>query len=190
MKIILASQSGARRRALDIVGLDYDVVSSDIDEKAIRDANPIELVRRLSEAKAKDVGGKNKGCLIIGGDLVVYFDGKVYEKPSTFLDAYKILKSFSGNWVSIIGGVAVYNSDNGKVNSAVDEYRVKFRDLSDSEIRDYVKRYPVLRCAGGFEGDGLFKFAEKAEGDYPFISQITFPMNKLIEFLREEGVDV
>ena len=188
MELILASKSVPRKRALDILGLKYEVVTSNIDEKTIRDNNPIELVKKLSEAKARQVGEENINSLVIGGDLIVFSNEKIYEKPVDENDAINMLNSFSENWISIIGGVAVYNSITKKIYSAVEEYRVKFRKLTDYEIKDYMKRYPALHCSGAFEGDGLFRFAETAEGKYPFTSQITFPMNKLIDFLREEGV--
>ena len=190
MDLILASKSAPRRKALEILGLKYRVVPSNVDEKLIRDDNPITLVKKLTEAKIRQVGDENKESLIIGGDLIVCFNGKIYEKPADNEEAKSMLKSFSGKWLSIIGGIAVFNPKTNKLYSAVEEYKVKFRELSAYEIDDYVKRYPALNCAGAFEGDGLFRFAEVAEGNYPFTSQITFPMNKLIEFLREESVQV
>ena len=53
MKIVLASESPFRRRALDMLGLEYEVSPSRIDEKAIRDENPLELTRKIAEAKAR-----------------------------------------------------------------------------------------------------------------------------------------
>jgi len=190
MNLILASKSAPRRKALDILGLSYRVVPSDVDEKEIRDSDPVELVRKLSKAKAKQVGDGNVDSVVIGADLVVYFNGKVYEKPRDLDEAFRMLRSFSGNWVSIIGGFAVCNSKIRRIRSVVDEYRVRFRELSDEEIMDYINRYSVLDFAGAFEGEGLFRFAERAEGRYPFISQITFPMDRLIMILRKEGVRV
>jgi len=46
MKIILASESPFRKRALDLIGLPYETRPSRIDEKAIRDDNPAELTRK------------------------------------------------------------------------------------------------------------------------------------------------
>jgi predicted house-cleaning NTP pyrophosphatase (Maf/HAM1 superfamily) len=53
MKIVLASESQFRLRALDLLGLAYETCPSGIDEKAIRDNNPAELTRKLAEAKAR-----------------------------------------------------------------------------------------------------------------------------------------
>ena len=51
MKIVLASESLFRKRALDLIGLPYETRPSRIDEKAIRHRDPAELTRRLGEAK-------------------------------------------------------------------------------------------------------------------------------------------
>ena len=60
MRIILASQSHIRKRALDLLNLEYDTIPSNIDEKAIRDPDPLQMAQKLSEAKAKAVGETNK----------------------------------------------------------------------------------------------------------------------------------
>lgn len=81
MRIILASESEFRRRALDILGLDYDVYPSSVDEKSIRDADPVALTRKLSEAKALKVVEDVPNAVIVSGDAVVAKDGTIYEKP-------------------------------------------------------------------------------------------------------------
>jgi predicted house-cleaning NTP pyrophosphatase (Maf/HAM1 superfamily) len=43
MRAVLASESQSRRRALDILGLTYEVRPSAIDEKSIRDSDPAAL---------------------------------------------------------------------------------------------------------------------------------------------------
>jgi septum formation protein len=55
MRIVLASESQSRKRALDILGLAYETCPSGLDEKSIRDSDPIALVRKLAEAKARKV---------------------------------------------------------------------------------------------------------------------------------------
>ncbi len=188
MKIILASQSSFRKKALDILGLKYETMPSDFDEKSIRDKNPFKLAKKLSEAKSKEIGRKEKEAIIISGDLFVVFNDKVYEKPNDENEAFEMLKSFSGNKINIIAGVAVYNSKTKEMLSTSEKYTVKFRKLLDYEIKDYISRYPVLRCSASFEGDGLLRFAESVEGRYPFLTG--FPLNELILFLRKNGLKV
>lgn len=43
MKVVLASESQSRKRALDILGLTYEIHPSTIDEKSIRDSDPAAL---------------------------------------------------------------------------------------------------------------------------------------------------
>jgi septum formation protein len=81
MKIVLASESQFRRRALDMLGLAYEIWPSGIDEKAIRDNNPAELTRKLAEAKARKVASECPEAVVVSGDAVVSKDDRIYEKP-------------------------------------------------------------------------------------------------------------
>jgi septum formation protein len=58
MKIVLASESPFRRRALDMLGIAYEICPSEIDEKAIRDSNPAILTEKLAQAKARKVASE------------------------------------------------------------------------------------------------------------------------------------
>src|SRR6516165_10565450 len=53
MKIVLASASQFRKRALDMLGVPYEICPSRIDEKAIRDNDPASLTRKLARKGAK-----------------------------------------------------------------------------------------------------------------------------------------
>jgi predicted house-cleaning NTP pyrophosphatase (Maf/HAM1 superfamily) len=65
---------------------------------------------------------------------------------------------------------------------------IRFRELMEREIRDYVMRYPVLQFAGAFEGDGVLRFAESVSGSFNFMTGV--PVSRLAVFLREQGVAV
>ena len=188
MQIILASKSSFRKRALEILGLKYTIIPSDFDEKSIREENPMLLAEKLAEAKARAIGDKNSDSLVIAGDLFVVFKGKIYEKPLSEEEAFEMLKTFSGNKIDIIAGVAVYNSKTIEMLSTAKKYTVKFRELLDYEIKDYISRYPVLDISGSFEIDGLLRFAESSTGHFPFLA--AYPMNELILFLRKNGLKV
>jgi septum formation protein len=188
MKIILASQSIFRKHALDILGLNYETIPSKFDEKSVRDHNPQALAKKLSEAKAKEIGRNKSNAIVIAGDLFVVFKQKIYGKPQNKPEALRMLKSFSGNWLHIIAGVAVYNSKTKQMLSSVQKYAVKFRNLMDYEIKNYIARYPVLTFSAAFDGDGLLRFAEHVEGNYPFLTG--FPMQALIILLRKNGLRV
>lgn len=114
------------------------------------------------------------------------FDGGIIEKPRDEKHAKEMLSSFSGNTFEIVSGIAVYNGTTKHMLSSCEVCKVKFRELSQFEIDDYVSRYPVVTFSGAFEADGLLRFAEHLEGSYNFLAAL--PVNKLILFLRENDV--
>src|SRR5215471_14692118 len=97
MKIVLASESPFRKRALDLIGLAYETRPSRIDERAIRDDNPAELTRKLAEAKARKIATECPNAVVVSGDAVATKDGKIFEKPRDKQEAPKFLEEFSGN---------------------------------------------------------------------------------------------
>jgi septum formation protein len=188
MKIVLASESQSRRRALDILGLRYEVCASAIDEKAIRDSDPTALTRKLAEAKAWKVAGAFPGAVVVSGDAVVVKNGKIFEKPRDNQEAEEFLRELSGSAFQFVTSLVVIHSDTRKVLSTVEMSEIRFRELVECEIRDYVSRYPVLRFAGAFEGDGVLRFADSVSGSYNFITAM--PVSRLAVFLREQGIEV
>lgn len=188
MKIILASESQYRKHALDILGLKYETIPSHIDEKAIRDENPRELARKLSEAKALTIGKAHLGAVVIAADLFVVYNNKIYEKPRDETEAHQMLSSLSGNKFEIVTGLAVYRHETNKMLSTTQVCEVTFRALIPEEIKDYIARYPVLKCAAAHEADGLLRFAENISGNYNF--KAALPVNDLVLFLRAQGIKV
>ena len=182
MNIILASQSTARKRALDILGIKYRCIPAQIDEKAIRNTDPFKMAIAISEAKAYAVASKETG-IIIASDAFLFFDGKVLEKPTSLDEAKLMLKQLSGQHHTFITGLAVYDTQSEKMRSAVSGCDIYFRDLSDKEISDYCETYPVLTFASGFDADGVIRFSTKIEGACNFITAM--PMEELVQFLKE-----
>jgi septum formation protein len=213
MRIVLASESESRRRALDILGLKYEVRPSGIDERAIRDLDPAVLTRKLAEAKAWAVvhslasgdgalaagatgapagvtaGGANAGpAVVVAGDAVVAKEGRIFEKPRSLQEAMAFLHELSGSALRFVTSLVVIRTDTQKVLSTVEISSIRFRELVEREIRDYVMRYPVLQFAGAFEGDGVLRFGESVSGSCNFVTGV--PVSRLAVFLRELGVAV
>jgi septum formation protein len=188
MRVVLASESQSRKRALDILGLAYEVRPSAIDEKSIRDADPIALTKKLAEAKAWQVASTFEDAVVVSGDAVVSKDGKIFEKPRSNAEAVEFLRELSGSAFQFVTSLTVIRSDTRRMLSTVEISEIKFRQLVEREIHDYVSRYPVLRFAGAFEGDGVLRFADSVSGSYNFMTAL--PVSRLAVFLREQGVEV
>jgi septum formation protein len=190
MKIVLASESPFRRRALDMLGLEYEVSPSRIDEKAIRDDNPLELTRKIAEAKARKVSGDDPDAIIVAGDAVAAKGSRIFEKPRDIHQADEFLHELSGSEFQFITALVVLHSrkDKEKMLSTVEVLNITFRKLLDREIQDYIAKYPVLNYAGAFENDAVYRFSERIEGSYNIGTAI--PIGCLTLFLREFGVNV
>jgi septum formation protein len=125
---------------------------------------------------------------VVSGDAVVAKDRKIFEQPRSNEEAVEFLRELSGNAFQFVTSLTVLRSDIGRMLSAVETSHIKFRQLEDRELHDYVRRYPVLRYVGAFEGDGVLRFADSVSGSYNFIT--TMPVSRLAVFLREQGVEV
>jgi septum formation protein len=188
MKIVLASESQFRKRALDLLGLPYEIRPSKIDEKAVRDNNPTELTRKLAEAKARKVASECPDAVVVSGDAVVSKKGRIYEKPRDNNEAAQFLSELSGTEFQFVTSLAVLHSGNGNMLSTVEASNISFRPLIDREIQAYINAYAVLNYAGAFESDAVLRFADRISGSYNFVTAL--PVSRLIVFLREQGIDI
>ncbi len=182
LKIVLASESQFRRRAMDMVGVRYETRPANIDEKAIRHDDPAQLTRQLAEAKAWKVAGECPDAVIVSGDAVAAKDGRTYEKPRDLDEAAQFLREFSGNEFQFVTSVAVLHAPKRKLLSTVETSNITFRPLLEREIQDYIQKYAVLNYAGAFESDAVLKFAEKVSGAVNIGTAL--PVSRLVTMLR------
>lgn len=181
-RLILASQSAHRKKALEILGLDFECIPAHIDEKAIRHDDPIKMAQLISEAKALEIAQREKG-VIISGDAFIILNEKVLEKPSSKKEAFEMLSALSENKYEFITALSVYDTESQKMQSSVSTCVVYFRKLSSTEILDYCNRYPVEKFAGAHETDAVSRFAEKVEGS--FTLQTSINLKDLVDFLEK-----
>jgi len=188
MKIVLASESPFRKRALDLLALPYETRPSNLDEKAIRDDNPAELTRKLAEAKAHKIAAECPDSVIVSGDAVVAKGNRIFEKPRSKDEAAEFLNELSGSDFQFVTALAVLNSQTRRMLSTVETSVISFRKLIEREIQEYISKYDVLRYAGAFESDAVLRFADGLSGSYNFVTAL--PVSRLIVFLRAQGVEI
>jgi len=188
MRIVLASESPFRRRAMDLTGLAYETRPAKLDEKTIRHDDPAELTRKLAEAKARKVAEECPDAIIVSGDAVATKGGKVYEKPSSLEEAAEFLRELSDGTFRFVTALAVLNAPLRNIVSEVEVCDITFRPMLEREIQSYVRSYPVMNYAGAFEEDAVRKFGDRICGSYNIGTALS--VSKLIVLLREQGVDV
>lgn len=188
MRIVLASASPFRKRALDMLGLEYEVCPSGVDEKAIREHDPGCLTRKLAEAKAQKVASQHRDAVVVSGDAVAAKNGKIYEKPRSVEEAAQFLRELSGGEFQFVTALAVFHSQTRKMLSTVETSNIFFRPLIEREIQEYLRKYSVLSYAGAFESDAVLFFADRISGSYNFVTAL--PVSRLIVFLRAQGINI
>ncbi len=128
--------------------------------------------------------------LIIGSDQLAVVNGTVLGKPGNHDNAVKQLQQTSGQTVHFYTGLCLLNSESGKLQSEVVPFDVVFRELSDSEIENYLKAEKPYHCAGSFKSEGLgIALFERLVGDDPN-TLIGLPLIRLIRMLKNEQVNV
>ena len=94
-QIILASGSKFRKQLLAATGLDFSVITSDVDENKIQKNGPLVAAAR-ADAKAKAVAKELKSALVIGADQTLSLAGTVFDKAESQSEAKERLSFFSG----------------------------------------------------------------------------------------------
>lgn len=167
MKIILGSKSERRKLVLEKMGYEFEVMSPDIDEKAIRIENPKELTLAIAKAKAEALKEKiTEPAILITADLVVVCNGKIREKPVNEKEARDFLASYEFFPAETVGAIVVTNTANGKQASALDFGKILLNSFSEKDIDEIIKDGNVFNLAGGFTiiGDLWEKHVKKIEG--------------------------
>jgi MAF protein len=186
--LILASSSVYRQQLLRQLGLSFTCISPAIDESALPNESADALTRRLAIAKAKRILQDNPDALVIGSDQVADLDGTILGKPYEPERAVAQLTQCSGKTVQFFTSVALLSSGMQKVD--VVTTRVRFRTLTDEQIRTYIKKEEPLDCAGSFKCEGLgVALFESIQSDDPS-ALIGLPLISLTRMLHAAGVDV
>ena len=169
-KIILASASPRRRELLTQIGLDFDVVVSETEEK-ITSTEPAKVVEELSAQKAEAVWEKlaesgvcdpeqksgettMTDTLVLGADTVVACDGKILGKPADSEAA---------------AGVTILYEENGERKTLTfhEKTTVHFYPMTDAQIREYVATGDPMDKAGAYGIQGFCaRYIRGIEGDY------------------------
>ena len=188
MDIILASKSPRRRELLEQMGVrNFRILTPDIDEHMDRDLPPAELVRQISEEKARAVAAQvGPDAVIIAADTVVALDGAVLGKPADKEEAFRMLSILSGCRHQVYTGLTVLHGE--QCYSVWEETAVTFRTLAAEEIEHYIATGEPMDKAGayGIQGYGAL-FIEGISGDY--YNVMGLPVCRLGRILSELGLD-
>jgi predicted house-cleaning NTP pyrophosphatase (Maf/HAM1 superfamily) len=80
----------------------YEICSSGVDEKAVRDNNPARLTRKRAEAQARKVASECPDAVVVSGDAVVSKGARIYEKPRSKDETAQFPRELSGSELQFV----------------------------------------------------------------------------------------
>ncbi|WP_162805733.1 nucleoside triphosphate pyrophosphatase [Sporosarcina sp. PTS2304] len=182
--VVLASNSPRRKELLQLAGIEFTVVPSDVKEDLpFTPREPDRYAIRLSEQKAKVVFDKHPQAMVVAADTIVVKGNRQFPKPVDNEQAIEFLLELSGETHQVITGVTVLME--GRKLQFASLSQVKFRDLDVGLVHEYVRSGDAADKAGayGIQTDGML-FVEAIVGDYQNI--VGLPIGQLVEYLRDE----
>jgi septum formation protein len=159
-QLILASQSPRRFELLKSAGFEFSVDTVKVSESIDKNMNPDTVAGDLAERKAKALVearkySKGLGICVLGGDTTVVIGDELLGKPRDKYEALQFLRLLSGAEHSVISGICVYDVDTRQAFTEVARTFVRFKNLSESEIEDYVATGEPFDKAGGYGIQGV-----------------------------------
>lgn len=183
MRFILASQSPQRRKLLETIGLDFDVVPADIDEEHGGHEAPGDIVKHIAEQKAFEVAKAHPDSWIIAADTIVVLpDGRISLKPKDEAEARRTLESYRNAYCRVYSGLALYNKSEKVLMSDHVMSQINFIDFDLASIDDHIKNNEWRASSGAIKIEDCNAWIKDIEGDYSNI--IGLPVFLLKEWLH------
>jgi septum formation protein len=166
LQLYLASSSPRRAQLLEQIGVRYEIVHADIVEEHHQGERAEDMSLRLAIAKAREVETRVGGQIpVLGADTIVLVQDRILGKPGGREEALEMLSELSGRTHRVISAVAVCHGD--RLETAVSETLVRFRDLTREEQVSYCNTGEPMDKAGAYGIQGLGAvFIESIKGSY------------------------
>ena len=182
--IVLASKSPRRQELMKGIGLEFSVITKDVDESYPSNMSVYDVAPFLSLKKAKAFNDDElpENYMVITADTVVIVDDMILGKPKDEADARGMLGRISGKKHSVITGVTVRTSDKVKTFSVVS--KVSFETLDQEEIEFYVNNFRPYDKAGAYGIQEWIGYigVNHVEGSY--FNVMGLPTQKLYKMLK------
>lgn len=155
--LILASASPRRRRILQDAGVQFTIQVSEAEPEPAKDTGPGPFAVKAAAKKALDVARDHPGHLVLGADTIIVLDGQILGKPADERDAARMLERLSGRQHQVITGFALAFTDGADTRIIQADHEcsgVEFRELSNTEIEQYVDTGEPMGKAGSYAIQG------------------------------------
>ncbi|MGE3760119.1 MAG: nucleoside triphosphate pyrophosphatase, partial [Pseudobdellovibrionaceae bacterium] len=160
-----------------------------INEDKLKDFSlaPKDFITHLAVAKAKSLVSRFPEAILIGGDQVVSFQGRIIGKPGNREGAKKTLQELQGQTHEIVTAIAIVKGETCRAH--VDITRLTMKPLTEAQIERYLDRDEPYDCAGSYkiEKHGISLFAKIETEDFSSITGL--PLLTISKILGEWGLE-
>lgn len=193
-KIVLASGSPRRKELLEMAGIAFEVLVPEVDETPLPREAPQNMVKRLALMKAlaaaRECSGKNAAVIILSADTtVVDPSGMNLGKPRNLREARTMVAALAGKDHFVFTGYSLVEIRKGRVHRILSKRvrtRVRIREMTPREVRDYVGRGESLDKAGAYAAQGFgMALIEQISGSYTNV--VGLPVTEVTRDLRLLG---
>ena len=185
--LVLASASPRRRELLAQLGLDFEVMPSDVPERPRPSETADEFAARIAREKALHVAAQRRHQWVMAADTVVVVDGELLGKPCDRDDARRMLRLLSGRTHRVLTAVTLLAPGGASAGDVVIETKVRFRRVRDQEIEAYLNTDEPFDKAGAYAVQGrAAEFVAAIEGSYTNV--VGLPLDEVAELCRRHGV--
>lgn len=189
MKLFLASRSPRRKELLEEWGYEFETVERENDEERACGGSAEELATARAAAKARSAARGLAEGVVLAADTVVEAGGAVLGKPRGAADAERMLKALSGTRHAVVTGVCLLRLPDGPERLASERTEILMRELSEEEVREYVRSGEWRGKAGGYaiqeSGDAFLRIIRGSETNV-----VGLPMELVAGMLEEWGVEI
>ncbi len=185
-RIILASNSPRRRELLAGLDIDFEVrVKEDISEDYPPHLSKEEIPQYISRVKS-EAYSLEPDELIITADTIVWTDNRVLGKPTSAIEAQKMLHRLSGKTHQVVTGVTLATTEWSTSFASVTD--VTFASLSDEEIRYYVDRYAPMDKAGAYGVQEWIGYVGVTRLAGSYFNVMGLPVQRLYSELKNRNI--
>lgn len=172
---------------MEMLGLKFRVVKSNVEEKLNPRLGPRAQAEALSRQKAEAVAEKYDDAVVIGADTLVVVDSEILGKPKDNTSAERMLRKLSGREQEVITGFTILDTAKRQSVTKSVVSKLVMRKLTAAEIAAYIDKEIVLDKAGSYAINGIGAiFFERIEGDYYNI--VGLPLYALSQELKRMGI--
>lgn len=181
--IYLASRSFRRQKFLRDMKVPFKVVSSDYHERRCRKTAPEVLCVRHAVGKARKAVLPESARFVLGGDTIVWHQGRGLGKPRSRTEALRMLRGLAGKKHAVYTGLAIWDRKKECVLTGCSKTMVWMKPVEEAWLQKYVDVIHPFDKAGAYAIQARLKIVRKIRGSHSNV--VGLPKELLRKMLKE-----